>query len=130
MEFGWMFLRMIAVLAAVCALAFVMLRWGLRRFVPFDPSRSGRLEVVERLAVGPKRSILAVRAGREFLLVGSSEAGFELLGPLDADGWEEKDGDLQDGDLEELKGADELEEVTEVDGRTEISDMPTAAMVE
>lgn len=98
MDFGWMFVRMLVVLAAVCGLAFVVLKWGLRRFVPLDSEQSGRLEVIERLAVGPKRSILVVRAGQDFLLVGSSESGFEMLGQLDDADWREsaaEDGALQ-----------------------------------
>lgn len=87
MDYGWMLLRMIAVLAAVCALAWVFLRWGLRRMAPLDSDRTARLEVVDRLGVGPKRSILVVRAGDEYWLVGSSEAGLQQLGRLDAQSW-------------------------------------------
>ena len=89
MEFGWMLLQMFVVLGAVCALAYVLLRWGVKRLVAFDPDRAGRLQMVERLAVGPKRAILVVRAGDEFILVGSSETGFERLARLDAEAWEE-----------------------------------------
>ena len=94
MEYGWMMLRMLAVLAAVCALAYGLLRLGLRRFAPFNPSAQGRLEVVDRLGVAPKQSLLVVRTGGQFWLVGSSEAGLQMLGELDADPWRERDGDL------------------------------------
>ncbi len=87
MEFGWMILRMMAVLAGVCGLAYVMLRWGVRRFVPGDPTRSKRLEVVDRLGVAPKQSLLVVRAADQVWLIGSSEAGLQMLGGLDAEQW-------------------------------------------
>ena len=90
MEYGWMLLRMVAVLAAVCGLAYVILRWGLRRFAPFDPDQTGRLEVVERLGVAPKQSLLVVRAGDEYLLIGCSESGFERLGRLRREDWTEE----------------------------------------
>lgn len=96
MEFGWMLLRMLLILGAVCALAYALLRWGVKRIVPFDPNKAGRLELVERLATGPKRTILVVRAGEEYILVGSSEAGFERLARLEPDTWREMDGELED----------------------------------
>ena len=96
MDYGWMLLRMMGVLAAVCALAFVVLRWGLKRMAPFDADGAGRLEVVERLGLGPKQSLLVVRAGEQYLLVGISEGGFEPLGTLDAGDWQESNEPLDD----------------------------------
>ena len=87
MEYGWILLRMIAVLAAVCGLAYVLLKWGVRRLVPIDPRRSGRLEVVERLGMAPKQSLFVIRAGDQYWLVASSESGLELLAELDSDLW-------------------------------------------
>ena len=91
MDMSWMLLRMILVLGAVCALAYVVLRWGVKRLVTFDPARGRGLEVVERLGIAPKRSLLVVRTGGEYWLVGSSEAGLEMLGKLDAEAWAEYD---------------------------------------
>ena len=95
MAYGWTMLRMIAVLAGVCGLAYVLLRWGLKRFAPIDPSRSGRLEVVERLAVGPKQALMVVRVDESYWLVGLSEQGFEALGQLEDGDWDGEDGDLE-----------------------------------
>ena len=93
MDYGWMLLRMIGVLAAVCALAFVVLRWGLQRMAPVNADSAGRLEVIERLGLGPKQSLLVVRAGEQYLLVGISEGGFERIGVLEAADWDDADGD-------------------------------------
>ena len=89
MEFGWMLLRMLAVLAAVCALAYAMLRWGVRRLSPLNPNRSSRMEIVDRLPIAPKQSLLVVRTGDQIWLVGSSEAGLQMLGSLDGQNWVE-----------------------------------------
>lgn len=89
MDYGWMLVRMVLVLAAVCALAYGLLRWGLRRLAPMQNAESANLEVVEQLGVGPKRSIMVVRAGDDYLLVGCSEAGFEALGRLDPEGFDD-----------------------------------------
>lgn len=94
MEYGWTMLRMIVVLMAVCALAYGMLRWGLRRFAPFDPDHDGRLEVVERLGVGPKQAVMVVRAGDSYWLVGTSESGMDRLGKIEPDEWEGIEGEL------------------------------------
>lgn len=91
MEYGWILLRMVAVLAAVCGLAYVFLRWGVRHLSPFDPTEEGRLDIEERLSVGPKQTLLVVRAGDRRWLIGASPAGFEKLGELDAEQWEAKD---------------------------------------
>lgn len=85
MEYGWLLLRTLLVLAAVCALAYAILRWGLRRFVPSTTPRATDLEVIERLGVAPKQSLLLVRAGSRHLLIGSSEAGLQHLAELSAD---------------------------------------------
>ena len=57
-----MLLRMVFVLGAVCTLAYVLLKWGLKRFVVSGTS-GGAMEVVARLAVEPRRTILVVRIG-------------------------------------------------------------------
>ncbi len=102
MDYGWMLVRMVLVLGAVCALAWVLLRWGLKRLAPMQGDQQGNLEVVDRLGVGSGRAILVVRAGEEYLLVGSSEAGLERLGRLEADGF-------SDGTDGEPGGAEEVQ---------------------
>lgn len=91
MEYGWMMLRSLGVLVAVCALAYAILRWGLHRFAAVDGGGPGRLQVVERLGVAPKQTLLVVRAGREYWLVASSEAGLQMLGQLDPEQWRRSD---------------------------------------
>lgn len=87
MDYGWMLLRMVVVLAAVCGLAWVLLRWGLKRLSPADPGASGRLEVVERLPVGADQSLMVVRTGDQYWLIGVSNAGIDRLGQLDPSAW-------------------------------------------
>lgn len=87
MEYGWILLRTTAVLVAVCALAYASLRWGLQRYANFQPQGPRRLEVVERLGVGPKRALLVVRTADQVWLVGSSEGGLQALGQLEPTAW-------------------------------------------
>ncbi len=104
MEYGWMMVRTLFVLGAVCALAYGLLRWGLRRFVPVGARGAGRMEVVDRLGVAPKQSILVVRVGSRHLLIGSSEAGLQNLGEIDG-GDMQIDADQLDSSVSELDGA-------------------------
>ena len=83
--YGALLFQTMLVLAGVCALAFVSLRWGLRRFVSADGRDHGAMQVVARLPVEPRRSVLVVKVGARHLILGSSEAGFQALGELDDD---------------------------------------------
>lgn len=79
--YGGMLAQMLVALAVVCALAFVTLKWGLKRLV--SGGRPGaRMEVLDRLPIEPRRSVVVVRVGARTLVLGSSEAGVELLTEL------------------------------------------------
>jgi flagellar protein FliO/FliZ len=93
MEYGWMMLRTLFVLGAVCALAYGLLRWGLKRFVPAGGAGKGRMEIVDRIGVAPKQSVLVLRVGSRYLLVGSSEAGLQNLGEVSGE-------DMQSADMQ------------------------------
>lgn len=80
-NYGWLFVRMVVLLGLVCLLAYVVLRWGLRRFVA-PTSQTGPMSVVARLPVEPRRSVLLIRVGTRCLVVGSSEAGMTSLGEV------------------------------------------------
>ena len=75
-------LRLVLVLGGVCLLAFVTLKWGLKRFVSPNATPGGGMRVIARLPVEPRRSILVVRVANRVLVLGSTEAGFESLGEL------------------------------------------------
>jgi flagellar biosynthetic protein FliO len=94
MEYGWILLRMIAVLGAVCALAYVSLRWGLKRYTNLQPGAKGQMEVVDRLGIGPRRSVMVIRTGGQYWLLGSSEVGLSMLGELE--GWSPGDQECYD----------------------------------
>jgi flagellar biogenesis protein FliO len=69
-------LRTLFALAGVCALAYVVLSWLSRRGIgAMARSKSGRLEVVERVTLAPRTSLYLVRVDGRELLVGSGEAG-------------------------------------------------------
>mgnify|MGYP006300920393 CR=1 FL=1 len=88
-DFGSMLIEMLLVLAAVCLLAYAVLRWGVGKLVGGDTTSDGPIEILERQPLGPDRSIVVVRIGSKTLVVGSSEAGMTRLGELDGEDLEE-----------------------------------------
>lgn len=80
-DYGSMLLKMIISVGLVCLLAYAILRWGLGRMVNTREG-SEQMEVLGRLAVGPDRSIMVVRVGPRFLVIGNTETELSLLREL------------------------------------------------
>ncbi len=68
-------------LAAVCALAWWVLRWAARRGVGRGPA--GVITVVDRVALDPRRTLFVVRVGAKALLLGGSDGSLSVLSELD-----------------------------------------------
>jgi flagellar biogenesis protein FliO len=84
--FGSQYFRMVLMLGVVLGLAYLVLNVGLRRLMKLQrPTGPGAelVTVVARIPVEPKRAVLLMRAAGEYLLVGSSEMGLQLLSKLD-----------------------------------------------
>jgi flagellar protein FliO/FliZ len=82
--YGWLLAETLVALIAVCLLALVALRWGLRRLgMPGSASGGGRIRVLERVAIDPRRSLLLVAVGARVLLVGSGEGPITMLAEID-----------------------------------------------
>ena len=83
--YGWMLAETLVALVAVCLLALVALRWGLRRFAGVaEPGLGrGRIRVLERVALEPRRSLLLVEVCSRVLLVASGEGPMSVLAEID-----------------------------------------------
>jgi flagellar protein FliO/FliZ len=91
-SFGAQILQMVLMLGAVVAFAYLVLGKLLprvmgmsatgRRAMMAAPSR-GVVEVIDRLPLDPRRSLMVVRVGEECFLVGLSGEGMTLLSRLD-----------------------------------------------
>jgi len=68
-------------LAAVCALAWWVLRWAARRGVSRSPA--GVVTVLDRVALDPRRTLFVVRVGGKVLLLGGGDGGLSVLTELD-----------------------------------------------
>ena len=84
--YGMVLLQAVLALVAVCLLAWVVLRWAAKLGVG-RVSKSGDIEVLERVALDARRSIFLVRVRDQVLLLGVGDgAAPSFLGEL-----EEKD---------------------------------------
>ncbi len=84
-------IQMVLVLGVVCALAYLLLGKVLPKLMrvqtPTAPQRM--LEVVDRLPLDQRRSIMVIKLGERFFLVGATENGINLLSRLEAEEVEE-----------------------------------------
>ncbi|PID39085.1 MAG: hypothetical protein CSA65_07370 [Proteobacteria bacterium] len=79
--YGSALLRMLAALVVVCVLAYVLLRFGLRRLGGGLP-RTSHVRVLERCPLGSGKALWVVRVGARCFLVGAAEQGLSLLAEL------------------------------------------------
>ncbi len=81
-SYGTFLLETLLVLAAVCALAWLVLRFGVRRI--HSGGGHGPLRVLARLPLEPRRTLYIVDAAGKVFFVGTSEGGpVTLLAELD-----------------------------------------------
>ncbi len=81
-SYGALLIKTVIALVVVVALAWAFLRWGLRRLLPGRP-HSDEMEVVDRLPLESRRSIVLVRVHGRYLLLGSAEGSVTLLAELE-----------------------------------------------
>lgn len=76
--YGLVLLQTLFALAGVCVLAWVVLRWGARRGIGVG-AFGGRVRVLERIALEPRRALYLVKVGERVLLLGAGEGGSPTL---------------------------------------------------
>lgn len=81
----WTLVRTFLVLGVVIACIYVVLNFGLRRMMGLKPGGQGThalVTVVDRIPLDPKHTLLVLKAAGEYLLVGSGDAGMNLIAKL------------------------------------------------
>lgn len=78
------YLRLMLVLGGVLVLAWLALRYWLPKFAP-NSADGGVLDVVARQQIDARNSLYVVKAGSQYLLLGSGERGLTLLEHLDGE---------------------------------------------
>jgi flagellar protein FliO/FliZ len=77
------YLKVIAILAFVIVFAFIALRFWLPKLTGIRATTNGPIDVAWRLALEPRKTLYIVRAGSDYVLLATSEAGVQLLTSLD-----------------------------------------------
>lgn len=80
-RYGSLLLRTALSVGIVCIIAFVALKYGLKRFVG-NAGADDRVRVLARYPIEPRRTLLVVRVVGKTLLLSSSEAGVHLVHEL------------------------------------------------
>jgi flagellar biosynthetic protein FliO len=84
--YGEFLLTSLLVLVAVCVLAWVVLKFGLRRLYPgAKTGGAGPIKVVARLPLEPRQTLYIVEVGGKTMLLGSGDRPVSLLTELDAE---------------------------------------------
>ena len=89
-SYGAQLAQVCGALIIVIALAFIIMRFVASRGIGM--SKGQRMQVVERLPLGPRQSLMIVKVGAQYMLVGVSEGSIQHLKDLDA---EDVTGDLE-----------------------------------
>lgn len=77
--YGAALLQALLALGGVCVLAWVVLRFGARRGFGVGAGRGGRVTVLERVALDPRRSLYLVKVGERVLLLSAGDGGAPAL---------------------------------------------------
>jgi flagellar protein FliO/FliZ len=85
---GYLLFKTLVVLGLVVAIIYLTLNVGVRKLLRLSPQAGALVKVVDRVALEPKKSVLVVQVGGEFLLLGSSESSLSFLTKLDGPGVE------------------------------------------
>ena len=89
-EIGWVasefagLVQLVLVLAGILILAYFVLRFAIPKFFGLDNLRAGPMTVVARFALEPRKTLYIVQIGKQFFLIGTSEANVQFLTSLDS----------------------------------------------
>lgn len=81
-SFGALLLQLVVSLALVCGLAWLVIKFGLARWLQRKTPESAGMEVLETLPLGGRRAIFLVRALDRLLVVGATDQGLNTLADL------------------------------------------------
>ena len=111
--FGGLLARTMVLLTLVIGLAIFSLRLAARHGIGVSRPSAGKLEVLDELVLGPRQSVIAVRAGSRILIASRTAAGMQPLGTLTQSEWEGRGfSEVLNDDVSDV---DEPEDVLEVE---------------
>jgi pyruvate dehydrogenase E2 component (dihydrolipoamide acetyltransferase) len=84
-EYGWMLLKLFLILAGICGVAWLSLRWILPRLYGSQGGEVRHIKVLEHYRLDNHRSLFLVSVAGESVLLAASERGIHFLTRVEAD---------------------------------------------
>jgi flagellar protein FliO/FliZ len=84
-SYGGLLLKTILALVIVIALAYALLRWGLKRLMPGHATGGGEISILDRQPLDSRRQVVLVKAYGRYLLLGVGDGSVTLLTELEAE---------------------------------------------
>jgi flagellar biosynthetic protein FliO len=79
-DFSWLFIKMLLVLAIVSIVAILILKYAVPHFGLLKPFQKGRyFTVLGRFVLEPKKSLYVVNIGKRYLVIGVADSGINLV---------------------------------------------------
>lgn len=79
-DFSWLFIKMLLVLAIVSIIAVLLLKYAVPRIGPLKAfQKSKYFSVLGRFVLEPKRSLYLVNVGKRYLVIGVSDSAINLI---------------------------------------------------
>ncbi len=88
-SYGAQLVQTLIALVVVCILAYVILRWGLARFMG-PRTKHGPMEILARIALDGRQGLLVVRVANRVFLLGTGGNAPSFLAELDPDHWSDE----------------------------------------
>lgn len=83
MDFTWLFVKMLLLLAIVCIVAILLLKFGAPRLPIFRKmASSGFAKILARQSIDQRKHLYLVRIGKRYLVIGSADHAINLLAEL------------------------------------------------
>jgi flagellar biogenesis protein FliO len=79
------YVKLMLVLAGIVALAYAALRLWLPKLSGLQQQAKGPIQVLARMPLEPRKNLYIIKAGADYLLVGTAENSVHMISPLQAE---------------------------------------------
>ena len=96
-DFTWMFIKMLGLLGLVSMLALITLKFAvprtglMKRF-----KRGGRMSIIERMPLEPRKSVYLISACERYFVIGTSEHGISLISEIDKTSIDDEENEVEE----------------------------------
>jgi flagellar biogenesis protein FliO len=85
-DFTWLFLKVVLAMVLVCGAAFAVIKYLLPRAHYIRSAKGSNIEILERMALEPKKNLYILRVAKKMVLIGTTETSLNRIVE-----WDEKE---------------------------------------